>query len=127
VALRPGDDGGLIADYRGAARTHPWVGAALVLALVGLAGLPPGLSGLFAKVVVVRSLLDGGAGWLALVVALNAVIGLAYYVRVAAVLYGSPVGTTRTRVPWAVAAALGVVTLAIVVVGFVPQVVLDLA
>ncbi|BCB86693.1 hypothetical protein Psuf_040060 [Phytohabitans suffuscus] len=40
VALRPGDDGGLVADYRGAARRHPWVGAALVLALVGLAGLP---------------------------------------------------------------------------------------
>jgi len=127
VALRPGDDGGQIADYRGAARAHPWVGAVLVLALVGLAGLPPGLAGLFAKVVVVRSLLDGGAGWLAVVVALNAVIGLAYYVRVAAVLYGPSAETPRTRVPWAVAAALAVVTLAIVVVGFVPQVVLDLA
>ena len=32
---------------------HPWLGAALVLALVGLAGLPPGLAGLFAKVTVV--------------------------------------------------------------------------
>jgi len=127
VALRPGDDGGRIADYQGAARTHPWVGAALVLALVGLAGLPPGLAGLFAKVVVVRSLLDGGAGWLAVVVALNAVIGLAYYIRVAAVLYGpAPAEGTRTRIPWAVAAALGVATLAVILVGFAPQVVLDL-
>ncbi|GAA4437425.1 NADH-quinone oxidoreductase subunit N [Phytohabitans houttuyneae] len=128
VALRPGEDGGLIADYRGAARTHPWVGAALVLALIGLAGLPPGLAGLFAKVVVVRSLLDGGAGWLAVVVALNAVIGLAYYVRVAAVLYGpAPAPGTRVRIPWAVATTLGVATLAIVVVGFAPQLVLDLS
>lgn len=132
VALRSGAgagaDGGLIADYRGAARVHPWVGAALVLALVGLAGLPPGLAGLFAKVVVVRSLLDGGAGWLAVVVALNAVIGLAYYVRVAAVLYGpAPAGGSRARIPWAVAAALGAATLAVVVVGFAPQVVLDLS
>ena len=88
VALRPADaDGGRIDSYRGAARRHPWVGAALALALIGLAGLPPGLAGLFAKVVVVRSLLGGGAGWLAVVVALNAVIGLAYYVRVAAALY----------------------------------------
>ncbi|BCB81311.1 NADH-quinone oxidoreductase subunit N [Phytohabitans flavus] len=128
VALRSGDDGGQIADYRGAARTHPWVGAALVLALIGLAGLPPGLAGLFAKVVVVRSLLDGGAGWLAVVVALNAVIGLAYYVRVAAVLYGpTPTEGTRTRIPWAVAAALGAATLAVIVMGFAPQLVLDLA
>ncbi|MCW2609938.1 MAG: NADH-quinone oxidoreductase subunit, partial [Cryptosporangiaceae bacterium] len=53
----------------------------------GLAGLPPGLAGLFAKVVVVRSLVDSDVLWLALVVAANAVLGLAYYVRVAAMLY----------------------------------------
>ena len=110
VALRPGDaDGGALADYRGAApRRTRGVGAALVLALVGLAGLPPGLAGLFAKVAVVRSLLDGGAGWLAVVVALNAVIGLAYYVRVAAALYARRrrPWPTPARVPWAVAAAL---------------------
>ena len=87
-AARPAAaDGGRLDGYRGAARRHPWVGAAFALALVGLAGLPPGLAGLFAKVAVVRSLLGGGAGWLAVVVALNAVVGLAYYVRVAAALF----------------------------------------
>ncbi|HKT02935.1 MAG TPA: proton-conducting transporter membrane subunit, partial [Rugosimonospora sp.] len=74
VALRGAFDGGAISDYRGAFRRAPWVTAAFVLALVGLAGLPPGLAGLFAKVVVVRSLLDGGSVWLAVVVAVNAVI-----------------------------------------------------
>jgi NADH-quinone oxidoreductase subunit N len=129
VALRPADaDGGLIADYRGAARRSPWVSAAFVLALVGLAGLPPGLAGLFAKVVVVRSLLGGGAGWLAVVVALNAVVGLAYYVRVAAVLFGaSATGAARARLSWSVAAALGLATLVAVVIGFAPQLVLDVA
>ncbi|HZN20428.1 MAG TPA: proton-conducting transporter membrane subunit [Micromonosporaceae bacterium] len=191
VALRRGDaDGGEIEDYRGAARRHPWVGAAFVLALVGLAGLPPGLAGLFAKVVVVRSLLGGGAGWLAVVVALNAVVGLAYYVRVAGVLFAGPAsapapapaaahapaaasavapapgsaavppsrpasatpvaptpdtGLTQAPVPvsvsapvsaaagsagrvaWPVAAALAAVTLAALIVGFAPQLVLDAA
>lgn len=97
VALRGSADGGEINDYRGAAHRRPWVTTAFVLALAGLAGLPPGLAGLFAKVAVVRSLLDSAAGWLAVVVALNAVVGLAYYVRVAAVLFqpakvGVPVG-----------------------------------
>ncbi|MEU7906009.1 proton-conducting transporter membrane subunit [Actinoplanes sp. NPDC049118] len=88
VALRgPGGDGGDLADYRSAGRHHPWLGAALVLAFSGLAGLPPGLAGLFAKVTVVAALIDSGWGWLAGVVALNAVIALAYYVRVAASLY----------------------------------------
>ncbi|HEX2774771.1 MAG TPA: proton-conducting transporter membrane subunit [Micromonosporaceae bacterium] len=127
IALRPaGADGGLIDDYRAAARRHRWVGAAFALALVGLAGLPPGLAGLFAKVTVVRSLLADGAGWLAVVVALNAVVGLAYYVRVAATLY-APTPATRPapRPSWTVAAALAGATAVAVLVGFAPQVVLD--
>ncbi|MEJ3746063.1 NADH-quinone oxidoreductase subunit N [Actinomycetes bacterium KLBMP 9797] len=127
VALRPGSDGGALEEYRGAARRRPWVGAALVLALVGLAGLPPGLAGLFAKVAVVRSLLAGGAGWLAVVVALNAVIGLAYYVRVAALLYAPSADVPRQRVPWPVAAALAAVTAVALLLGFAPQIVFDLA
>lgn len=158
VALRPAAaDGGAIEDYRGTARRRPWVGAAFVLALVGLAGLPPGLAGLFAKITIVRSLLAGEAGWLAVVVALNAVVGLAYYLRVAATLYAAEPAATRAgtaaaapvldtgpgapalppvpevtgpeplRPAWAVLAALAGATAVAVVVGFAPQLVLDLA
>ncbi|WP_329107052.1 proton-conducting transporter membrane subunit [Micromonospora sp. NBC_01699] len=131
IALRAGHgDGGEIGDYRGAARRRPAVAVVLALALVGLAGLPPGLAGLFAKVTVVRSLLFGGSDWLALVVAVNAVIGLAYYVRVAATLF-SPAATderpTGARVPWPVAAALAAATVVTIVIGFAPQLVLDAA
>ncbi|OWV06290.1 NADH-quinone oxidoreductase subunit N [Micromonospora wenchangensis] len=140
VALRPaGADGGALADLRGAARRRPWAGAAFALALVGLAGLPPGLAGLFAKVTVVRAVLDGGAGWLALVVAVNAVIGLAYYLRLAATLYadppapasaGEPAASVRVapaRAAWPVSVALAGATALAVVIGFAPQLVLDLA
>ncbi|WNM42577.1 proton-conducting transporter membrane subunit [Micromonospora halotolerans] len=127
VALRPGDgDGGTLADLRGAARRHPWVGGAFALALIGLAGLPPGLAGLFAKVTVVRALLAGHAGWLALVVALNAVVGLAYYLRLAATLYAAP-GGVAVRPGRLVVVALGVATALAVVLGFAPQLVLDVA
>ncbi|MET8909797.1 proton-conducting transporter membrane subunit [Micromonospora sp. NPDC004551] len=127
VALRPADgDGGTLADLRGAARRHPWVGGAFALALIGLAGLPPGLAGLFAKVTVVRALLAGHAGWLALVVALNAVLGLAYYLRLAATLYAEP-GGVAVRPARIVVVALGVATALAVVLGFAPQLVLDVA
>lgn len=127
VALRPADgDGGTLADLRGAARRHPWVGGAFALALIGLAGLPPGLAGLFAKVTVVRALLAGHAGWLALVVALNAVVGLAYYLRLAATLYAAP-GGVAVRPARTVVVALGVATALAVVLGFAPQLVLDVA
>jgi NADH-quinone oxidoreductase subunit N len=91
-------DGGEVVDYRGAGRRNPWLGAALVLAFAGLAGLPPGLAGLFAKVTIVASLIDNGWGWLAGVVALNAVIALAYYVRATAILYAQP---SRAGIPLA--------------------------
>ncbi|WP_444948956.1 NADH-quinone oxidoreductase subunit N [Micromonospora ureilytica] len=139
TALRPaGADGGTLDDLRGAARRHPWRAAAFGLALVGLAGLPPGLAGLFAKVTVVRALLDGGAAWLALVVALNAVIGLAYYLRVTAALWAPTTrpgpaaalaggGASGVPVVGVVAVVLAVATVAAVVLGVAPQLVLDLA
>jgi NADH-quinone oxidoreductase subunit N len=130
VALRGTDDGGRISDYRGAARRSPWATGVFTLAVIGLAGLPPGLAGLFAKVVVVRSLLSGGSAWLAIVVAVNTVLGLAYYVPAVATLFapGDAAhgdGTVRRLPPWQVTAALGAVTAAGVLVGFAPQWVLD--
>jgi NADH-quinone oxidoreductase subunit N len=124
VALRGGSDGGRLTDYCGAARRSPWVAGVLGLSLIGLAGLPPGLAGLFAKVVVVRALLATGTGWLAVVVALNAVLGLTYYLRATAYLFAAPTPAAHHRAPWPVAAALGGAALAAVVVGFAPQLVL---
>jgi NADH-quinone oxidoreductase subunit N len=123
VALRPaGSGGGDIDAYRGAARRSPWLGAAMVLALAGLAGLPPGLAGLFAKVTIVDALIGTGWGWLAGVVALNAVIALAYYVRVAAVLYAAPAGSPpRPPVRWPVATAVAAFAAAALILGFAPQ------
>ena len=141
AALRPpGADGGDIAAYAGAGRRSRWLGAALVLALAGLAGLPPGLAGLFAKVVVVNALIAHDRGWLAVVVALNAVIALAYYVRTAAVLYSAParVGVPvadpdllqaamhpRLPVSRTVATALLAAAAVAVLFGFAPQLVFD--
>ncbi len=78
-----------IEDLRGLARRSPLLAGALAVFLLGLAGLPPTLAGLVAKVVVLRSALLGGAGWLAVAVAVNTVIGLAYYLRVVAVAFST--------------------------------------
>ncbi|MDR8407450.1 NADH-quinone oxidoreductase subunit N [Nonomuraea sp. 3-1Str] len=69
-----------LSDYRGLAYRSPVAGLALGFSLICLAGLPPGLAGLFAKVVVFRELVNGGAGWLAVIMAVNTVLGLYYYV-----------------------------------------------
>ncbi len=80
----------LVRDYRGLARTEPLTAAALAFALACLAGLPPGLLGLFAKVAVFGPPVAAGATWLAVVMAVNVAIGLAYYLPWAASLWARP-------------------------------------
>lgn len=77
-------------DLTGLARSHPLLGVALGFALLCLAGLPPGVIGLLAKVVVFQSAVDGGLTWLAVVMAVNVAIGLVYYLRVLVTLIGPP-------------------------------------
>ena len=86
-----------VADYTGIIRTSALTGVGLAFFLVSLAGLPPGVAGLVTKVVVLRSAVDAGLGWLAVVMAVNIVIGLAYYLRWTAVIFAQP--DRRRRVP----------------------------
>ncbi len=111
-----------LADYRGLFADAPWLALALAFFLTCLAGLPPGLIGLIAKVVVFRSAVSGGLVWLAVLMAVNTVIGLYYYVRLAATLF-EPAEPDRQRlaVPAPVAAAVGLAAVAAVVLGFWPQ------
>jgi len=124
----PGAGGGLLSELTGVARRRPLVGAALALALIGLAGLPPGLAGLFAKVGVVRALVAGHLTWLAVLVALNAVVGLAYYLPLVARIYrvASP-AADQPSTARPVAVALAVASITAIVVGFAPQWVFDAA
>ena len=97
-----------LSDYRGLIREEPGAGWALAFALVALAGLPPGIIGLLAKVVV----LDAAAGpvtWLAVVMALNVAIGLVYYVRWLRELFRPAEVTDGSRydIPNGVALAIG--------------------
>jgi NADH-quinone oxidoreductase subunit N len=121
--------GGLIDDYRGLARTHPVTAVTMAFFLACLAGLPPGLAGLFAKIVVFRGTLVGGYGWLAVIMAVNTVIGLYYYL-----MWASRMFTAREdgavpfgRMPRFAGAAIGVAAAATVLMSVLPQLVLDIA
>ena len=82
VTLRDrGTDGRTLAAYEGLWQRSPWRGGALVLALTSLAGLPPGVIGLVGKVTALRPVLAEGWVWLAVIAAVNAVIGVAVYLR----------------------------------------------
>jgi NADH-quinone oxidoreductase subunit N len=119
--------GNLIEGYRGLAARSPALAAALAFFLLGLAGLPPTLAGLVAKVVVIRSALVGGSGWLAVFVAVNTVLGLAYYLRLAALPFRTGEAAGVPRLPRGLAYGLVLTALVVLVVGVLPQVVLGAA
>jgi NADH-quinone oxidoreductase subunit N len=133
----------MLDDYRGLARCNPLSALALAFFLACLAGLPPGLAGLFAKIIVFRAAIDGTAAWLAIVVAVNTVIGLYYYLTWAARLFAPlpaavagngavasavPAGTVAAAgalpVPRAVGAAIGVAAAGTVILSLAPELVL---
>lgn len=92
VAQRPGG-GTALADHRTLSRRQPLTAAALGLALLTLAGLPPAIIGLVAKVVVLRPVAADGTWWLLVVAALNIALGIAVYVRwLAALIERVPAG-----------------------------------
>ena len=116
---------GAIEDVRGLVRTSPVTAVLLALFLTALAGLPPGVAGLFAKVVVLRAAVDGHVAWLAVVAAINTVIGLGYYLRVAAVLFADAGPDAASPKQWAgrraVSIAVAVTAVATVALSVYPQ------
>ncbi|MFZ0324777.1 MAG: NADH-quinone oxidoreductase subunit N [Actinomycetes bacterium] len=112
-----------LADFDGLAHRRPFLGVSLAVFLAALAGLPPGLSGLFAKVGVLAVPVGTGAWWLAAAMGVATVIGLAYYLPWAARLFRRPVDVQagdRTRVPVGLTAAASVALTVTVVLSVAP-------
>ncbi|MEU6156754.1 NADH-quinone oxidoreductase subunit N [Streptomyces sp. NPDC047130] len=82
-----GRPAGRVDDHRGLYAARPAAALLMAFFLLCLAGLPPGIVGLFAKVTVFASAVEAGMGWLAVLMAVNVVIALVYYLRWTALLF----------------------------------------
>ncbi|MFF3685739.1 NADH-quinone oxidoreductase subunit N [Streptomyces sp. NPDC002187] len=126
-----------IADYRGLYATRPLTALAMGFFLLSLAGLPPGIIGLFAKVTVFSSAVEAGLGWLAVIMGVNVVIALYYYLKWTAILFRAPLPAAeedaepqppaRRRAPAPVTVAIALTAAAGVVLSGYPQLVLRFA
>jgi NADH-quinone oxidoreductase subunit N len=102
----------LLEGYRGLAGSWPWLSGALLVSLLGLVGTPP-TAVFVGKLAVAAAAWSGGAAWLAVVVLVNTLASLFYYLRWIAPTYRSDAPTTASRSdstgaprPWAAAAAV---------------------
>jgi NADH-quinone oxidoreductase subunit N len=117
-----------LTDYRGLYATNPVAALLLAFFLLCLAGLPPGVIGLFAKVTVFSAAVDAGLGWLAVVMAVNVVVALFYYLQWTALLFRAPEGEpARHPVPAPLTAAMALTAVLGIALSGAPQLVLRFA
>ncbi|MEV0243117.1 NADH-quinone oxidoreductase subunit N [Streptomyces sp. NPDC050674] len=114
-----------VTDYRGLYASSPMSALLLAFFLLCLAGLPPGVIGLFAKVTVFSAAVDAGLGWLAMIMAVNVVVALFYYLQWTALLFRAPEGEPgKHRVPGPVTAAIALTGVLGIALSGAPQLIL---
>jgi NADH-quinone oxidoreductase subunit N len=85
---RDGDED-RVANFDGLARRSPWLGMAMLLFLLSLAGIPF-VVGFWAKLYLFVAVWQAGYPWLVLVGAALALVGLFYYLQVVRAIYMKP-------------------------------------
>ena len=78
-----------MAALSGLGRRSPLLAWSLTIAMLALAGIP-GTVGFIGKLQLIHSLVNGGYGWLAIVLVVGAMISLGYYLRVVAAIWMTP-------------------------------------
>jgi NADH-quinone oxidoreductase subunit N len=108
-----------LADYVGLGFRVPWAGVMMVIFLASLTGIPP-FAGFIGKFYLFAAVLDKEWFWLAIVAALNSVVGLYYYFKVVKALFftkpAEGADTSPLKLHWlqyTVMAALAIPTLAL--------------
>ena len=113
--------------YRGLFHYAPGLAVAMTIFLMALAGIPP-LGGWFAKFDIMRAVISANTVWgviLGVVVAVNSVIALYYYARIAIVMWAEEApddaDTSPIRIPVSIRSALVITGGATLLFGVVPQ------
>lgn len=75
-----------IADFKGLAKRSPWFAAMMLIVMFSMAGIPV-FVGFFAKLAVLKAIVNIGLIWLAVLAVACSLIGAFYYLRVVKVMY----------------------------------------
>jgi NADH-quinone oxidoreductase subunit N len=124
----PGERHVDIEDFTGLARRQPGMAACLSLFLLSLLGLPI-TAGFLGKFYVFNAALESNLIWLAILLALNSVIGAYYYLRVIVAMYMREPATEiiAEPVPWTLSVVLWIAAAGTVFAGLLPARIIDFA
>jgi NADH-quinone oxidoreductase subunit N len=112
-------------DYAGLGQRQPWVAAVLALFMLSLLGLPV-TAGFLGKFYIFKAALDSHLIWLAVLMAVNSVIGAYYYMRLIVVMYMREPNTETAAVapapfPMTVNIVLFITTIGTLYLGLMPS------
>ena len=127
LASRKGFEADQLDDYRGLYQRDPLLAFAMLLLMFSTAGVPP-LVGFWAKLRIFQALWETHHLWLVIIAAAMSVVGAYYYLRVIKLMYfDDPVGQQpAASTPGGVRVALGLNAAAVLVLGVLPQPLLNL-
>jgi len=114
-------------DYAGLSQRQPVVAAALSLYLLSLLGLPV-TAGFFGKFYIFKAAINSHLLWLAVLMAVNSVIGAYYYLRVIVVMYmrePSVAAVAPVKFPLPVTFVLAVTAIGTLLFGLLPNAILN--
>ncbi|MFW5426861.1 MAG: NADH-quinone oxidoreductase subunit NuoN [Methylophagaceae bacterium] len=83
---RQGFEADNIDDYKGLSQRNPWYALMMLILMFSMAGIPP-LVGFYAKLTVIKAVVDINLISVAIVAVLMSVIGAFYYLRIIKVMY----------------------------------------
>ena len=99
IARERGTDGSDdLAAFEGLGRASPWLAWPMTIAMLALAGFPA-TAGFIGKFYLIRATVDGGYTWLGIMIVVGSMISLAYYLRVIAVMWMTPLDVELPTTP----------------------------
>ncbi|WP_417498643.1 NADH-quinone oxidoreductase subunit NuoN [Methylophaga sp.] len=115
-----------IDDYKGLSSQHPWLALLMMILMFSMAGIPP-LAGFYAKLGVIKAIVDADMLAVALVAVVMSVIGAFYYLRVIKVMYFDKTDEVHTfSYSGSAAFVLSVNTLLVLALGIFPGVLMSI-
>ncbi len=121
VLSRSGFEAENLEDFKGLSTRSPWYAFMMLLLMFSMAGVPPTV-GFFAKLEVLKAVINAGYVWLAVIAVLFALIGAFYYVRLVKLMYfDAPVDTAPIEPRGDVRVLMSANGLAMLVFGIMPE------
>jgi NADH-quinone oxidoreductase subunit N len=117
---RAGFEAEALEDFKGLNQRSPWIAFVMMLVMFSTAGVPP-LVGFYAKLSVLKAVVDVDMVWLAVVAVVLSIIGAFYYLRIIKLMYfDDPVSDEPVLGSLDTQVLLSVNGLALAVLGIMP-------